>query len=64
MSKMDEMVERMQERAYWEHHERLNVLLAQRLRARSREEVLQSLFSVDALAMQVVGATEKGLQSI
>lgn len=63
MSKMDEKMERIQERAYWEHHERLNAVLFQRLRTRSREEVLQSLFSADALSMRV-GATEKGLQSI
>lgn len=64
MSKMDEMIERMQERAYWEHHERLNALLAQRLHTRSREEVLRSLFSADALAMRVITSAEKGLQSI
>ena len=63
MSKMDENMERIQECAYWEHHERLNALLFQRLRTRSREEVLQSLFSADALSMRV-GATEKSLQSI
>ena len=64
MSKMDEMVERIQEQMYLEHHDALNELLYQRLRSRSKEEVLESLFSADALSTRVVAKTEKTLESI
>ena len=51
MSKMDEMVERIQEQMYWDHHERLNGALAYRLKTRTREQNVRGLFSVTALAL-------------
>lgn len=64
MSKTDEKMERIQEEMYWQHHERLNALLFQRLRSRGKAEVLRSLFSADALSLGVGLAEEKQLQSI
>ena len=64
MSKLDEKMERIQEQMYWEHHDKLNALLLQRLRTRSKEEVLQSLFSADALSLGKAVEIEKQLQGV
>ncbi len=50
MTNMDENMERIQEEMYQKHHARLNATLGQRLRTRSREEVLENLCTADALA--------------
>ena len=64
MSKTDEKVERLQEIMYWEHHERLNALLFARLRTRSKEDTLRSLFAPDALCIRAERVAEKEIQSI
>ena len=60
MSKMDVMVERIQEQMNWEHHERLNGVLAYRLQTRTREQNVRSLFSVTALALPTVVVERTG----
>ncbi|MBR2023905.1 MAG: hypothetical protein IJ996_05270 [Clostridia bacterium] len=64
MSKMDAMVERIQEQMYWERHERLNGELAYRLQTRTREQNVRGLFSVTALAVPTVERTGEVLQSV
>lgn len=64
MSKTDEKMERLQEAMYWEHHERLNALLFARLRTRTKDDVLQSLFAPDALCIRAETVAGKGIQTI